>query len=214
MSFVLFTGYLFFQAITPEIIAHAQAGVAAQQQGKVDVAIAEFRKVIELQPESVSGHANLGQAYFQKGDYTAAIPELEHALRLSPNMMGAHQTLGVALLVEGNPEAALPHLEKTRTPELLGLAYLETGRLGNAVMALKAALDRQPDDPDLLYYFGTATAAASKQTARRIALLKPDSAREVAAAANDSDQPATDIVELQKAVASRPDDIHVLSAFT
>jgi tetratricopeptide (TPR) repeat protein len=213
MNFVVFTGYLFLQAITPEIIAHAQAGVAAQEQGKLDVAIEEFRKVIELQPESVSGHANLGQAYFQKGDYSASIPELEHALRLNPNLMGSHQTLGVALLVEGNPEAALPHLEKTRMPELLGVAYLETGRLGSAVMALKAALDRKPDDPDLLYYFGTAAAAASRQTARRLAVLKPDWAREDGAA-NNGNQAAADIVELQKQVASQPDDVNTVAAFT
>lgn len=207
MNFVLLTGYLFFQAITPEIIAHAQAGAAAQQQGKLDVAIAEFQKVIELQPESVSGHSNLGQVYFQKGDYSAAIPELEHALRLSPNMMGAHETLGVALLVEGNPEAALPHLEKARAPDLLGLAYLETSRFGGAVMALKAALDHKPDDPDLLYYFATATAAASKQTSLRLAALKPDWPR-------DGAPPAADLAELEKAVASQPDDVHALIAFT
>ena len=36
--------------------------------------------------------------------------------------------------MQGNPEEALPHLEKTRTPELLGLAYLETGKLGSAIV--------------------------------------------------------------------------------
>ena len=87
---------------------------------------------------------------------------LEQALTLDPSLLGAHQTLGISLLIQGDAERALPHLEKTRTPELLGLAYLETGRLGSAVMALHAALDRQPKDPDLLYYFGRAAALASE----------------------------------------------------
>src|ERR1035437_11122456 len=95
-------------------------------------------------PVPQPAHANLGDAYFQHAEYGAAISELELALRLNPNLMGAHQTLGVALLVQGNPEGALPHLEKAHTPELLGLAYLETGRLGSAITALQAALDRQP----------------------------------------------------------------------
>ncbi len=128
---------LLLQSLTPEVIEHARAGADAQQQGRLSVAIQEFRRVTELQPNSAAGHANLGDAYFQNGDYSAAIPELELALRLDRNWMGTHQTLGVALLLQGNPEGALPHLEQTRTPELLGLAYLETGRLGSAIMALQ-----------------------------------------------------------------------------
>ena len=70
--------------------------------------------------------------------------------------MVTHQTLGVMLLMQGNAEGALPHLEKTRTPELLGLAYLETGRLAARSWRCRRALEKQPDDPDLLYYFGRA----------------------------------------------------------
>ena len=87
---------LLLQAFTPEVIEHAQAGAAAQKEHKWDIAIREFRKVIELQPDSVSGHANLGESYFQSGDYASAIPELQRALQLNPNLMGTHQTLGVA----------------------------------------------------------------------------------------------------------------------
>src|SRR3954465_8587889 len=99
----------------------------------MDVAIQEFRRVVELAPENASGYANLGDAYFQSGDYGKAIPELERALRINPNLIGSHLTLGVALLVQGDAAAALPHWEKTRQPELLGVAYLETGQLVSAV---------------------------------------------------------------------------------
>ena len=108
------------------------------------MAIQEFRKVTELQPKSAVGHADLGDAYFQNGEYGAAIPELELALRLNPDLMLTHQTLGVVLLMQGNAEGALPHLEKMHMPELLGLAYLETGRLDGAITALHAALDSSP----------------------------------------------------------------------
>ncbi len=205
---------LFLQSLTPEVIEHAQAGAAAQQQGRLDVAIQEFRRVTELQPNSAAGHANLGDAYFQKGEYGAAIPELELALRLNPKLMGAHQTLGVALLVQGNPDEALPHLEKTRTPELLGLAYLETGRLGSAIAALEAALDRQPNDPDLLYYFGRATALASKRTLDQLAKVNPDLARKSNAAANHESRPFQDVINLQKALANQPNDADLLSGFS
>ena len=214
MTLAFFTCCLFFQSLTPEVIEHAQAGAAAQQQGRLDVAIQEFRRVTELQPNSAAGHANLGDAYFQNGEYGAAIPELELALRLNPNLMGAHQTLGVALLVQGNPEEALPHLEKVRIPELLGLAYLETGRLGSAITALQAALDRQPNDPDLLYYFGRATAFASKRTFDQLAKVNPDLARKISAAADNESRPPQDVVNLQQALAKQPNDADLLFAFS
>jgi tetratricopeptide (TPR) repeat protein len=201
------------QALTPEVIEHAQAGAAAQKDGKLDVAIQEFRKVTELQPDSASGHSNLGEAYFQSGDYSAAIPELERALQLNPNLMGTHQTLGVVLLVQGDAEGALPHLEKTRTPELLGRAYLETGRLGSAIMALEAALDRQPKDPDVLYYFGHATDLAAKRTAGQLAKLDPATAPKSGAAADSASRPQ-DVASLQQALARQPNDTGLLLAFS
>ena len=204
----------FLQSVTPEIIEHARAGAAALQQGHVEVAIREFRTVTELQPESAAAHANLGDAYFQNGDYDQAIAELETALRINPKLMGSHQTLGVALLVQGNAEAAVPHLEKTRTPELLGLAYLETGRLGSAIVALQAALERQPKDPDLLYYFGRATAEASRATADQLAKIAGSSVSGNAAAANGAGGATEDVVSLQKALAGKPDDPELLAAFS
>ena len=154
------------QSLSPDAIEHAQAGSAAQQQGNFDVAIKEFSKVVELQPDLASGYANLGDAWFRKGDYTRAIPILQHALELSSDLKATHQILGVALLIQGDPAGALPHLEKAPVPELLGLAYLETGRVVNAVAALQTALKSQPDNPDVLYYFGRAASLASRQALR------------------------------------------------
>jgi tetratricopeptide (TPR) repeat protein len=213
MVLSFFSCCLLLQALTPEIIEHAQAGAAAQKEGKWDVAIGEFRKVIELQPDSVSGHANLGESYFQGGDYGAAIPELERALQLNPNLMGTHQTLGVALLVQGSPEAALPHLEKTRTPELLGVAYLETERFGSAIMALQTALERQPGDPDMLYYLGRATALASKRSLDQLTKINPELARNGLSSDAESRLPQ-DVGELQKALAKKPEDPELLAAFS
>lgn len=214
MTPVFFACCLFLQGPTPEVIEHAQAGAAAMQQGKLNVAIQEFRKVTELQPDSAVGHARLGDAYFQNGDYGAAIPELELALRFNPNMNDTHQTLGIALLLQGDPEAALPHLEKVRTPELLGLAYLETGRLGAAMAALDAALARQPNDPNLLYYFGRATASASKLSADQLAKLKTEPARPTGGGADNASRPPQGLLSLQDALAKHPNDRDLLLAFS
>jgi tetratricopeptide (TPR) repeat protein len=214
MAPTFFACCLFLQGLTPEVIEHAQAGTAAAQQGRLSVAIQEFRRVTELQPNSAVGHARLGDAYFQNGEYSAAIPELELALRLNPNLMDTHQTLGALLLIQGNPEGALPHLEKMRTPELLGLAYLETGRLGPAITALQAALDKQPNDPNLLYYFGRGTALASKRSFDQLAIVNPDLARQSGAAADNGIPPPQDLVSRLNALAKQPNDAALLLAFS
>ncbi len=168
---------LFAQALTPEVIEHAQAGSAALDQGKFSVAIDEFKKVTELQPNSASGYVNLGDAYFRNGDYEHAIPVLEQGLKINPKLAGAEQTLGVSLLLIGNAAAAVPHLEKAPTPELLGLAYLETGRFMESVAAWQKVLSDHPNDLNALYYFSRATALASKQASDRLISLDRNSAR-------------------------------------
>ncbi len=209
----LFVCCLLLQTLTPEVIEHAQAGAAARKAGLPAVAIQEFRKVAELQPKSAVAHADLGDAYFQNGDYSAAASELELALQLNSDLLLPHQTLGIILLMQGNAEGAVPHLEKVRTPELLGLAYLETGRLDGAITALRAALEKQPDDPNLLYYYGRATALASKRSSDQLARVSPGSARQPSAAEGDANQPQ-DVLDLQSALAKQPNDAHLLLAFS
>lgn len=209
----LFACCLLLQNLTPEVIEHAQAGAAARKAGLPQVAIQEFRKVAELQPKSAVAHADLGDAYFQNGDYSAAVSELELALQLNSDLQLPHQTLGVILLMQGNAEEALPHLEKVRTPELLGLAYLETGRLDSAITALRAALEKQPDDPSLLYYYGRATALASTRSFDQLARVSHELARQPSAAEGNANQPQ-DVLDLQNALAKQPNDAHLLLAFS
>ena len=211
---VLCACLLLAQAITPEMIDHARAGTEAQEQGRLDDAIREFRKVAELQPTSASGHANLGNAYFLKGDYRASIPELEEALKINPNLLGAQRTLGVALLVLGDADRALPHLEKTGAPDLLGVAYYRAGRLGSAIVALDAALEAKPTDPDLLYYFASATALASRRTHDYLIRIKPEFASQNPSPSQPGGLPPTDVVSLQKTLAGKPDDPELLRAFS
>jgi tetratricopeptide (TPR) repeat protein len=118
------------------------------------------------------------------------------------------------LLSQGNAEEALPHLEKMRSPDLLGLVYLETRRLPAAVTALRAALDRQPDDPNLLYYFGSATALASQRTFNQASMLNPDRARPFNPTAKSETRPLQDVVTLQDALAKNPNDVDALLAFS
>jgi tetratricopeptide (TPR) repeat protein len=162
---------------SPEALGHLQAGLEAEKQRHFETAIAEYRKATELQPELVQGFVGLGQAYMENHDYGGAIAPLKRALQLHPDLEAAHQLLGYALLSQGFAEEAISHLEKAHEQAALGIAQLEAGKLPEAVGNLQAALEKQPNDPDLLYYFGRASGLLAKQTIDTLLSAYPDSPR-------------------------------------
>ena len=168
---------LLFQSISPEAIEHAKAGLAAKQQGHLDQAIIEFRKVTELAPELPAAYVNLGAALLDNHQYAAAILPLKKALAMHAGLTGADQMLGYALLSAGYTEEALPHLEKAQDPGALGIAQLRLGRFPEAIGSLNAALEKHPNDPDLLYYLGRASGLLSKRAFDVLEASYPNSAR-------------------------------------
>ena len=112
---------------------------------------------------------NLGAVYYEKKDYGQAIPSLRKALELNPDLPGAHGMLGAALLAQGYAAESIPHLEKAKSGEVLGVALLEAGRAREAIDKLEEALEKQPDNPDLLYYLSQAHARLAKQASDALA---------------------------------------------
>jgi len=169
--------WLAWQIASPQAAEHMQAGIAADKERKFDVAIAEFRKVTELDPAFVDGFISLGQAYMESGDYGSAIPPLKHALDLSSDSAPAHQLLGYALLAQGFFSDAIPHLQRSPDKTALGIAQIQTGQLPEAVTNLQAALAAHPNDSDILYYLGRASGLLAKQSIDTLLAAYPDSAR-------------------------------------
>jgi tetratricopeptide (TPR) repeat protein len=154
-----------------------QAGIAADKQRQFDVAIAEFRKVTELEPIFADGLISLGQAYMEKHDFASAITPLKRALDVDSDLAPAHQLLGYALLAQGYAAQAIPHLQRVQDKTGLGIAQIQTGQLPEAVANLQAALAERPNDQDLLYYLGRASGLLSKQSIDTLLAAYPDSAR-------------------------------------
>jgi tetratricopeptide (TPR) repeat protein len=174
---ILLAIWMAWQTASPEALRHLQAGAEADKQRRFDVAIAEFKKVTELEPNLPDGFLNLGQAYMESQDYGAAIPLLKRAVQLAPDLAAAHQLLGYALLSQGFNAEAIPHLEKVQEQTALGIAQIGAGQLPQAVENLQAALAKHPNDPDLLYYLGRASGLLSKQSIDTLLAAYPDSAR-------------------------------------
>ncbi|MCU1262222.1 MAG: hypothetical protein JWO80_5107 [Bryobacterales bacterium] len=162
MIVVLLSLWFAFQ-FTPELKQHVEAGLAAKRTGDLDTAIREFRRVTELAPGLAAAHVNLGAVYCEKKEYGNAIAPLRKALEINPDLVGVHEMLGTALLAQGYAADSIPHLEIARSDALLGVALLEAGRTREALDKLEARLEKQPSDPDLLYYVGQAHARLSRQ---------------------------------------------------
>jgi tetratricopeptide (TPR) repeat protein len=165
------------QNVSPEAVQHMQAGIAADKQHQLDVAITEFRKVTELEPTYADGFISLGQAYMEKHDFASAILPLKRALEVDSDLVPAHQLLGYALLAQGYAAQAIPHLQRVDDKTGLGIAQIQTGQLPEAVANLQAALVARPNDPDLLYYLGRASGLLSKQSIDTLLAAYPDSPR-------------------------------------
>ncbi len=200
--------FLAAQTSSSEALQHMQAGAEAEKNRHFELAIAEFRKVTELEPTASTGFVSLGQAYLENHDYSSAIPPLKQALKLNPDLAAAHRLLGYALLAQGYSAEALPHLEKAQDTAALGIAQLEAGQLQEAVTNLQAALAKRPNDPDLLYYFGRASGLLSKQSIDTLLATYPDSARAHQAMAENyyvlRQMPQAE-KEFQQAIGLRPD---------
>jgi len=169
--------WLAFQNVSPEGAKHMQAGVEAHKQGQFDVAIKEFRKATESDPNLVEAFLDLGEVCLETRDYPAAIAALKHALELSPELDAAHLQLGYALLAQGYAEEAIPHLDRVHAQEALGIAQIETGNYEAAVANLSAALAKHPGNADLLYYLGHASGLLSKRSIDTLMSAYPDNAR-------------------------------------
>src|SRR5258707_8179227 len=164
-------------ALTPEAAQHMQAGVAADKLRQFDVAIAEFRKVTELEPAFADGFISLGQAYIENRDFAPAIAPLKHALDLDPDSVPAHRLLGYALLVQGSAAEAISHLARAKDNTAMGIAQIQAGQLPEAVANLQAALAARPNDPDILYYLGRASGLLANQSIDTLIAAYPDSPR-------------------------------------
>jgi tetratricopeptide (TPR) repeat protein len=173
----ILTLWLAWQTLSPEALQHLEAGRQAEKQSHFDIAIAEFHRVTEIEPAYAEGFVDLGQACIEHHNYSAAIAPLKRALDLDPKLAPAHRLLGYALLTQGYAEEAIPHLQQVQEQAALGIAQLENGRLGEAIATLQLALQKHPNDQDLLYYLGRASGLLSKQSIDSMLAEYPDSAR-------------------------------------
>ena len=88
---------------------HFNLGTAYLDTGRIDEAIVELQRAVELQPTFPDARFNLGNAFRINGDVERAVAEYERTLRMDPHHAGTHNNLAVILDDRGETEAAVPH---------------------------------------------------------------------------------------------------------
>lgn len=107
-----------------DVVKLYNTGRELYAQGKLDEAVAVYKKVVEMDPGFDYAYGSLGYIYYDQGNFNEALVMLEKAISLSPEDSFYHS------------EAAL--------------VYEKLGRRKDGILSLQKAIELKPDN--WLYY--------------------------------------------------------------
>jgi Tfp pilus assembly protein PilF len=156
-------------------------GVMHLREGRVDLALEEFKKAVKEDGKNPYFQKGLGLAYSAKRDWKPAITAFRRALELNPYYVDVRNDLATALIGSGDREAGKKEFltafsdPTNPTPEVsarnLGQAYFEEKNYPQAISWFRTALSRNKSYPDA--YLGVADAlAASGQGTEAVVQLE------------------------------------------
>ena len=134
--------------------------------GKVDAAIAEWKRALELSPQDDRANSNLGLLLVSSGHFAEALPYFEATLRANPDYPDGHSNLGVALAGLGKTDEAIREFEKElqanpRSAEAhnnLGRVLATKDRTDEAIEHFTSALEVAPESASVHKNLGRALA--------------------------------------------------------
>ena len=131
--------------------SYVNLGIALASEGRLEEAVAAYRRAIEAEPRDALAYANLGAALAAAGWVQDAGDALVTALRIDPGLAGAHRTLGMLLAQRGDFVGAERHFREIVAREGspmdrtdLANAILEQGRVDEAVAMYREVLAAEP----------------------------------------------------------------------
>ncbi len=141
---------------------HAVVAHALLQEGRVEDAIDQFRKSLELDANRVLEHYGLASALASRGEKEEAAIEYLEALKLEPRFAEAHGGLGVVLAKLGKLDEAMEAFRVAIRCDPkdvnafinLGNILLERKKFEEAVKCYREGLVAAPENADLHYGLG------------------------------------------------------------
>ena len=145
-------------------MAHYNLGIALNDRGKIDEAIAHYQQAIELRPGYAEAHYNLARLLAQKGQLDDAVTHYEKALEIDPADAEARNNLGVTLFGSGRVDEAITHYQEALKirPDYaeaicnLAHALLSKGDLDSAIARYSACLALSPNQAEVQYDLASA----------------------------------------------------------
>jgi protein O-mannosyl-transferase len=169
-------------------MAHYNLGIALNDQGDADGAIAHYRQAVELRPSYAEARYNLGRLLAQKGQLDEAIVHYEKALEINPADAEAHNNLGATLFAKGHVDEAIAHYRKALViqPDYadascnLASALLSNGDLDGAIAYYSACLAILPNQAEAQYNLASALFQTGRMDEaiahyRKVLELRPES---------------------------------------
>ncbi len=132
-----------------------ERGISFQQAGRLEDAIAEHEKALQIDPDYVLAHANLIILYGKTGQPSKAEEHFRAAVRLNPNFADSYYNYGVLLFNERRYAEAEEMFRKavevnpyhSQALHNLGVMRERQGRLDEALEFYAKAVERQPNYP-------------------------------------------------------------------
>ena len=105
-------GIMKIDAPAAESYRHFDIALDLTAKGQFAAAIAEWDKVLELDPRNARAHNNLGAALLEQGNRAEGITHFKKAVEVDPGLGEAQGNLGIGLFREEKLDEAIPHLQR------------------------------------------------------------------------------------------------------
>ena len=208
-------------------MAHDGLGECLGNRGRLDEAIDQFQKALNIAPGYPEIKTNLIIALTRKGRTDEAITHLQTLLKEYPNDAQAQYNLGNALRKKGDSQGAIAAYEKTlsiqaRYPAAhynLGIALDQNGQIDEAIAHYQEAVQEQPNYPEAYYLLGNDLlqkarvddAIAAYEQALKSRPTYPDAENNIGLALLQRGRPSEAIAHWQNALAIQSDSVDSLN---
>lgn len=141
-------------------IAHHYRGLAHERNGNLDLAIADFNKAIELDPEPAQPYFSRGSALQDKGENDKALGDYSKAVDLDPFYATAFNgrcwlrallNVDLPLAIKDCERAVALDPNDANFLDSRAFAFFRSGRLDEAISDYDAALAMDPKQAGSLY---------------------------------------------------------------
>lgn len=162
-------------------------GVCYKAIGRLDAAVKNFERALNIKPDYIEVCFNLGVTQRELGQLNAAVKSYEKALNLKPDYTEAHFNLGNAFKELGQLEDAVKSYEKAlslkpdhaNAHNNLGNAFSDLGHLNDAVKSYKKAVAVKPDFADAhnnlgIVFMELGQLNSAVKCYKRALIIKPD----------------------------------------